>query len=377
MIPAAASVIPLAEPLPLPAPVWLLWGLLLLTLVLHLIAMNLLVGGSLLAGYARIRFGANVHAREMLAHLARPLPVLMAATVSLGVAPLLFLQVLYGRLFFVSSILMAWAWLAVVPALIVAYYTAYAIARRADRGRLVAPWLYTTMAVALLGIGFLYTTNMTLMLGADRFAAMYGASGRGLHLNFAEPTLWPRWLHMMFGAVAVAGLAIAVTGFSPAAARTDAGRWAQRFGAQASAWATGINLIVGIWWLARLPAPTVQRLMGNHIAATSLFAVSVIAGLGTLLILVMLTRPGASFRLALSGVAGMLATIVTMLLVRDQVRAAALDRFGFAHTTWVAPQWGPFGLFALLLVGALGIVGWMAAVFLRSAPAKETVAPAA
>jgi len=29
------------------------------------------------------------------------------------------------------------------------------------------------------------------------------------------------------------------------------------------------------------------------------------------------------------------------------------------------------------LVGALRIVGWMVAVFLRSAPAKETVAPAA
>jgi len=53
----------------------------------------------------------------------------------LGVAPLLFLQVLYGRLFFTSSILMAGFWLAVVPLLIVAYYCAYVVAFRGQRTR--------------------------------------------------------------------------------------------------------------------------------------------------------------------------------------------------------------------------------------------------
>ena len=62
----------------------------------------------------------------------RPLPVAIAATVTLGVAPLLFVQVLYGRLFFTSSILMAWFWLAIVPLVILAYYGAYLLAFRGE-----------------------------------------------------------------------------------------------------------------------------------------------------------------------------------------------------------------------------------------------------
>lgn len=50
---------------------------------------------------------------------------LVAFTVNFGVAPLLFVQVLYGHLFYASSILMAVFWLAVIPLLIAAYYAAY------------------------------------------------------------------------------------------------------------------------------------------------------------------------------------------------------------------------------------------------------------
>jgi hypothetical protein len=46
-------------------------------------------------------------------------------SVNFGVAPLLFVQVLYGHFFYASSILMAVFWLAVIPLLIAAYYAAY------------------------------------------------------------------------------------------------------------------------------------------------------------------------------------------------------------------------------------------------------------
>ena len=42
-------VIPLADPLPPPSPPGLLWALLQLTFLLHLVAMNVVLGGSLLA----------------------------------------------------------------------------------------------------------------------------------------------------------------------------------------------------------------------------------------------------------------------------------------------------------------------------------------
>ena len=47
-------IIPLADPLPQPAPVWLLWALLQLTFFLHLLAMNVVLGGSILALHWRM-----------------------------------------------------------------------------------------------------------------------------------------------------------------------------------------------------------------------------------------------------------------------------------------------------------------------------------
>ena len=123
-------IIPLADPLPQPAPAWLLWALLQLTFFLHLLAMNVVLGGSILVLHwraSRRKEGAE-HRAEITRVFARALPVAIAAAVTLGVAPLLFVQVLYGRLFLPSSVLMAWWWLAVVPLIILAYYGAYALA---------------------------------------------------------------------------------------------------------------------------------------------------------------------------------------------------------------------------------------------------------
>ena len=132
---------------------------------------------------------------------------LAAAAVTFGVAPLLFVQALYGRLFFTGSVIMAWFWLAVIPLLIVAYYGTYFLAFRGDRpGRspLAVSWI---SAVFFLAIAFLYSNNMTLMLRPDLFAAKYLESGTGLTLNLGDPTLYPRFLHMLLGALAVADVA--------------------------------------------------------------------------------------------------------------------------------------------------------------------------
>ena len=106
-------------PRPDALPVGWLWFQILLTLtfVLHLLMMNALVGGSLLAllGGVRRSGPAAMAARD----IAHRIPTLVALTVNLGVAPLLFLQVLYGHLFYTSSIVMAAWWFAIIPLLLV------------------------------------------------------------------------------------------------------------------------------------------------------------------------------------------------------------------------------------------------------------------
>lgn len=331
--------IPDADALPLPAPPWLLWGLLMLTFSLHVLAMNFVLGGSIITAVARFRRGSE--AAALIAWFGKALPSAIAATITLGVAPLLFLQALYGRLFFTSAVLMGWIWLAVVPLVMVAYYSAYAIAF----GSRVKTILSAFAALIFIGIAFIYANNMSLMLRPERFLPMYTDSGRGLHLNFADPTLLPRYLHMLAGAIAVAGICVALFG----AFKRD--RWITRYGAGWLTAATLANLATGVWWLGSLPRAII---MNSSIAV----GVGVVAGFGAVGV-IHLGRVKTAAAL-------LIASVVTMLVARDQVRAGMLGIAGFTSAPRIEPQWDVIAIFVALLVAALATTAWMVAISLRA-----------
>jgi hypothetical protein len=360
-------VIPLADPLPQPAPAWLLWACLQLTFFLHLLAMNVVLGGSILALHWRMsrRAEGAAHRGALVAAFTKALPVAVAATVTLGVAPLLFVQVLYGRLFFTSSILMAGWWLAVVPLVILAYYGAYLLAFRGDalgpRGKGVA----IAVSILFAAVAFLYTSNVTRALRPDTFVETYRASGHGLALNLADPTLWPRYLHMLLGAVAVAALAAALFGLLRRRTRPDMASWAMRKGTVLFGVATAVNIFVGMWFLLAQPKEILIRLVGADTVAMTLLALGILLGIAT----------GGSALLALGAkdparatkaqVALLAPTLVVMVLLRDQLRQLTLRGAGFEHPTWVEAQWGPMGVFLVLFVAGVATITWMTRVLAR------------
>ena len=69
----------------------------------------------------------------MFLDVAKKLPVFLPATITLGIAPLLFVQVLYGQFFYTSSIVMAWPWFLVLVFLTLAYYGFYYVSYRGGR----------------------------------------------------------------------------------------------------------------------------------------------------------------------------------------------------------------------------------------------------
>lgn len=358
--------IPAADPVPVPAPGWLLWFLLMLTFVLHVLAMNLVLGGSLIGAVARWQGGSSgSHHLTLFRWLSKAMPVAVAATITLGVAPLLFVQVLYGRLFFTSSVLIAWFWFAVIPMLILAYLTAYLLAFKGERlgaRELPAAWL---MAVLFAAIGFIYSNNMTLMLRPEVFLEMYRADGSGLNLNLADPTLLPRYLHMFLGAVGVAGLMIAVVGYVRRSGDQQFGDWAIRYGTRWFVVATTLNVAIGIWFLVAQPTATLMRFLGGDLIATVVFILGVLLALGALLMGVASIYAAEPHRPLRGAAAALVLTLVMMALVRDQVRRGALEAAGFEPAPWVEPQWGVIGLFAILLLIALGAVTWMVVAIAR------------
>jgi hypothetical protein len=360
-------VIPLADPLPQPAPAWLLWALLQLTFFGHLLAMNIVLGGSILALHWRAsrRETDTVHRSAATSAFAKALPVAVAATVTLGVAPLLFVQVLYGRLFLTSSVLMAWWWLAVVPLVILAYCGAYLLAfRGASPARWATP-VATAATLLFVTVAFVYTSNVTRSLRPETFVEVARASGAGLTLNLDDPTLWPRYLHVLFGAVAVAGLAVALFGLWRRERDPETAAWAMRRGTVIFGVATAVNIFVGMWFLLAQPRAILLRLVGGDTWAMTLLALGIFLGITTGGVAFLALGAKNIVRATKVQVAVLLATLVVMVLLRDQLRQLTLRLSGFEHPSWVAPQWGPAAVFAALLIVAVATVAWMARTLAR------------
>lgn len=356
MIPA----VPQPDPIALPAPVWLLWVLLILTFTLHLLPMNFVLGGSIVGAVARAKGACGSTEDARLADwIAKAMPVAIASTVTLGVAALLFQQVLYGRLFFTSAILMGWFWLAVIPLLIVGYYGAYALAFSEQGPQVSRVWLALGLAGIFLAIGFIYSNNMSLMLRPFEFVARYQTDARGLHLAFGDGALAPRFLHMLLGAIAVSGLVVAAYGLSLTSRDPAFGTWAIRQGSLWFSTMTAGNLLVGFLWLAMLPRDGIWRFMGGDPGATMVLALGMVFGFSALVVVFMAGSAKEPGPLVRTGIVLLIATLVLMVLTRDHVRQAALETAGFQPVTWIVPQWGPIAAFATLALVAVATVAWM------------------
>jgi Na+/alanine symporter len=95
----------------------------LVTFPLHLLLMNAMLGS---AGIALIQHFSKEKMSEKLSKtISSALPVLLAFIVNLGVAPLLFLQVIYGHFVYTSAILMGLFRILIIPILVIAYFLSY------------------------------------------------------------------------------------------------------------------------------------------------------------------------------------------------------------------------------------------------------------
>lgn len=358
--------IPAPDPAGLPAPIWLLKFLSVFTLTLHLLAMNLLVGGTALMALAARRAKNDPMASRMFARLARALPVTMSLTITLGVAPLLFVQVIYGQAFYSASVLMAWPWLAIVPLLMVAYYGLYACQFRPDwLARYVTPvaWL---SALCILVIGFLFSNSWTLMLAPKVWPALYGSGISGLRLNLGDPSLAPRYLHFLVGGMAAAGLGILFLG---RLSRGDDSELADRMADTGRRWfliATGLQIIIGLWFLFALPDRVRNSFIGGNVVDTTVLTLGIVLAL--IAMPLVRRRPGAAS--ILTGLA-----IFLMVGVRHRVRQISLLPEIPVNRLEVMPQWGLLVAFIVVLLAGLATVAWMVMAFVRAKPdASEAAA---
>ena len=187
-------------PMEVPAPFWFVQFFKVVGFVLHMIPMGIWFAGLPVVILCALWNGK--HSRFYARRMSAQLPVMMALGINFAIVPLLFLQTTYYKAFYTATILTAWYWLAVIPILIVGYYSIYIAAYSGERrGRRI---LFSILAsLCLIEIALLITNGLTLMVSSEKWAAMidqtshYGAVWGTAH-NFSDQTLWLR-LAAMFG----------------------------------------------------------------------------------------------------------------------------------------------------------------------------------
>ncbi len=343
------ALLPAPDPAALPAPAWLFHALLLLTFFVHVLFLNATLGTSLIGALHGLwPAGKDDRAPHLRAALARLLPVSLSFTITTGVAPLLFVQVLYGRLFYPATILIGWAWLAIPGLLVLGYAAVYGLKLRASRPHL--PWL-AAAAACFLAVALVHVTASILQLTPPRWIPV--ATGQISALR--EATLLPRLLHFLLGSLAVGGLALALLGRG----RGDAEGWIARTGARWALVASALQMAGGFWFLFSLPTDILRALLAGRAPATPLLALAMGLGFLTLILLARLERPQEQPALLHGTAAGLLLTILTMVMLRDAVRDLYLEAVLRPDVLPVQAQPDLILLFVLVLAAGLAVLGWM------------------
>ncbi len=160
------------------------------TLVVHFVFMSYVLAGSL-----RILAGLWMPQKTPSATsdvLTDWMPFMLSGAITAGVAPLLFIQILYRQQFYTANLLQFNRWMAILPVLIVLFYLSYLI-KAHGRRRSLAQRLASLVSVAsVLFIAWSWSGNHELSLqDPDSWQSHYaGEAADGSHLVILRLLLW-------------------------------------------------------------------------------------------------------------------------------------------------------------------------------------------
>jgi hypothetical protein len=361
------TIIPNYQPLPLPAPLWLLQTLLVVGFFLHVIPMNMTLGGSMLSSFLLIKGGSDKTSYAFRAGkgLASALPICISFAITQGIVPLLFLQLLYGPAYYTSSIVMAVPWISLLGLLLICYYGTYLITYRvlhtnehADGSGIKAGAIMLLVALGLAAIGFLFSNNMTLMLTPEKWVQLYKSSASGLHLNLGERQLWPRYLHFALSAVAVGGLTLGAFGLYFSKREPEYSTWLIKTGSRIVAGITALQVLVGFAFLFALPAVATKNLLGGEPIGALSLAVSVALSV-VVLVSTSIAAVTGSNKAFLTGMLSTIVVILTMIVTRHMLRVYSLHPHFQPDSLPVSVQWDILIAFLVCAAGLIAYLTWL------------------
>jgi hypothetical protein len=364
------ALLPALDPMAIPGPPWLFHVLWLVTFAVHVVGVNVVLGSSILgtiASFDRDR----IIGRGVPRFFAEVNTWAISLTITFGIAPLLFLQVLHGRLFYSATVLIAPAWLGLLLLLMAAYYLTYGAKYRLRAGKGAAVH-FGLSALLFLAVAAIQVVVHLLSVQPGRWEGVLASPWTAL----SDRAFLPRFLHFVLAGITLAGILLAWAAVRRVPAENARAEASVRalFGLKIALLATVLQLVDGLWLTISVPRDVLLGLMRGGATTMLPLTLGIAAGFGLLVFLARVRDPIAdrtSVRrsLELFGLA-----MILMLVIRHQLRDLYIAAAGAHAAPATTGQWGVFAIFlvSLVLCLALAIVALVRSTKDRPGPGEAT-----
>jgi hypothetical protein len=180
----------------------------LVTLLMHVGFMSYVLAGAIMLGVRGLRALLSSQPRTtawaaIFTVLKDWMPFALSAAITAGIAPLLFVQILYQEEFYTANLLSFHRFMAILPVLIIAFYLLYLLKAERIVGRTLLEGLVALAVMALIFfVGFSWVENHLLSLHREVWASQYQSEA----MVFKTPAIFPRlgfWVTAAFPTAAL------------------------------------------------------------------------------------------------------------------------------------------------------------------------------
>lgn len=336
--------------------------LLVATWMLHVVFMHYVLGGSIYLALRTLRRGELQDTCATGSLLREWMPFILSAAITAGIAPLLFAQVVYQQRFYTANLLLFYRWLAILPALLIAFYLLYVLKARFAFVQHASVRLVVklTVCACFLYVAWLWTMNHLLSVQSLEIWTAQYAEGTvyyrtsellprlGLWVASAFPTLavwlaWQLWWNADGGPELM-------TDIERETSRADI-RHVALVGMTGLVLMTLLALVYGSMLPGDIRSVITGRLAGLYLAIAAVGIAVQFSGWVLIRRSARLTRS-----LLIVQTAGLAATLVGLTVVREAIRLARVNITDLYAAHSAAAEVSGFWVFACVLVINIALI---------------------
>ncbi len=341
--------------------------LLVFTFALHIIFVNLVIGGVFISIYSYFRSGD--YYKNLSKAFARASTINLSLLIVLGVAPLLFMQVIYDPFWYTSNVLSAAWMLGIVFALMAAFSFSYVFYLKLNKDKKhIGTWgIAAFLLIILVGITMHAVSYQALF--PEQWVKWYvNGSKVDLSGTILHAFELPRFLHFVVASFAITGIFMMLYSWY-FKDRDDMDKsylaWVGRAGAKMAVIFTVLQMVVGVWWLFSVPSDF-QFYKNPVFIAAGVLAV--------LLLFVLIEAQSNPQKYTLPAAALAFMSVLGMTSAREALRVLYTGRYDYSVYNYkLNLSYGSTALFAVTFIMGIIVIGYMLTVVFKMGRSSKPV----